>query len=85
MRTIVLTGGGTAGHVLPQIALLPTLKKHFDRIVYVGGSGIEKEIAQKNRLEYFEITAVKFRRTLTLKNLLIPFKLLKGIREAKKY
>ena len=32
MRTIVLTGGGTAGHVLPQIALLPELKKYFEPI-----------------------------------------------------
>ena len=38
MRTIVLTGGGTAGHVLPLIALLPDLKKHFDKIVFIGGS-----------------------------------------------
>lgn len=84
MRTIVLTGGGTAGHVLPQIALLPILRKHFDRIVYIGGAGVEKAIAQQNGLEFFEITTVKLRRTLTLKNLTIPFKLIKGIREAKK-
>ena len=84
MRTIVLTGGGTAGHVLPQMALLPYLKPHFDQIVYVGGAGVEKSIAIQNGLPYCEITTVKLRRTLTLKNLLIPFKLFKGIREAKK-
>ncbi len=84
MCTIVLTGGGTAGHVLPHIALLPILKKHFKRIVYIGGSGIEKTIAQQNGLEYFEITTIKLRRTLTLKNLLIPFKMIQGIQEAKK-
>lgn len=84
MRTIVLTGGGTAGHVLPAIALLPELKKHFDQIVYIGGAGIEKNIAKQNGLKYYEITTVKLRRTLTLKNLLIPFKLIKGIKQAKK-
>ena len=84
MRTIVLTGGGTAGHVLPQMSLLPYLKPHFDQIVYVGGTGVEKSIAIQNGLPYREITTVKLRRTLTLKNLLIPFKLFKGIREAKK-
>lgn len=84
MRTIVLTGGGTAGHVLPHLALLPDLRAHFDQIVYLGGSGIEKSIATENGLPYHEITTVKLRRTLTLKNLLIPFKLWKGIREAKK-
>ena len=84
MRTIVLTGGGTAGHVLPQIALLPELKKYFDNIVYIGGAGIEKTIALQNEISYREITTVKLRRTLTLKNLMIPFKLIKGIKQAKK-
>ncbi len=84
MRTIVLTGGGTAGHVLPQMALLPYLRPYFDRIIYIGGSGVEKSIAGQNGLPYYEITTVKLRRKLTLKNLMIPFKLWKGIREAKK-
>ncbi len=84
MRTIVLTGGGTAGHVLPQMALLPYLKLYYDRIVYIGGNGIEKTIAMQNGLSYYEITTVKLRRKLTLKNLLIPFKLFKGINDAKK-
>lgn len=84
MRTIVLTGGGTAGHVLPQMAILPDLQTYFDKIVYLGGNGIEKTIAKQSGLPYYEITTVKLRRTLTLKNLLIPFKLWKGIREAKK-
>ena len=43
-KTIILTGGGTAGHVMPNIALLSELKKHFSRICYIGTSGIEKEI-----------------------------------------
>ena len=84
MRTIVLTGGGTAGHVLPQMALLPYLRPYFDQIVYLGGNGVEKSIATQNGLPYREITTVKLRRSFTLKNLLIPFKLLKGIHEAKK-
>ncbi len=83
MRTIVLTGGGTAGHVLPQMALLPYLRSSFGKIVYMGGNGVEKIIAKQNQLPYYEITTVKLRRKLTLKNLLIPFKLFKGIREAK--
>ncbi len=84
MKTIVLTGGGTAGHVLPQMALLPYLKSYFDKIVYIGGNGVEKTIATQNGLPFYEISTVKLRRALTLKNLLIPFKLLRGIREAKR-
>lgn len=84
MRTIVLTGGGTAGHVLPQMALLPYLKLYYDKIVYIGGNGIEKNLVTQYGISYYEITTVKLRRKLTLKNLSIPFKLFKGIREAKK-
>lgn len=85
-KTIILTGGGTAGHVMPNVALLDSLKKTFDRIVYIGShSGIEKDIISKYPfVEYRPITTVKFIRGLTLKNFLIPFKLAKGIREAKK-
>lgn len=84
MRSIVLTGGGTAGHVLPNIALLPYLGQYFDKVYYLGGSGMEKTISAQNNLEYYEITTVKLKRKLTLENMLIPFKLLKGIKEAKK-
>ena len=38
---IALTGGGTAGHVMPNLALLPSLKKHFDQILYIGGGGMD--------------------------------------------
>jgi len=52
-KSIVLTGGGTAGHVMPNIALLDTLKTKFDKIVYIGSkSGIEKDIIRKKSLGY---------------------------------
>jgi UDP-N-acetylglucosamine--N-acetylmuramyl-(pentapeptide) pyrophosphoryl-undecaprenol N-acetylglucosamine transferase len=66
------------------MALLPELKKHFDRVVYIGGiGGIEQEIAVANNLAYYGVTTVKLRRSLTIKNLAIPFRLLKGVKEAK--
>lgn len=85
MSTIILTGGGTAGHVMPNITLLPKLKTHFDRIVYIGSkNGIEKDLLMPYPfVEFYPITTVKLIRRLTLKNLAIPFKLLKGISEAK--
>ena len=84
---IVLTGGGTAGHVMPHIALLDDLKKYFDEIIYIGSkNGIEKKLIneQKQQIKYISTTTVKFERGFKLKNLLIPFKLLKGINECKK-
>ena len=86
MNTIVLCGGGTAGHVMPNIALLKHLKKHFKNIYYIGSyNGIEKEIiSEQKNIKYYGITAVKLIRGLNLKNLTIPFKLIKGYTEAKR-
>lgn len=85
MRTLILTGGGTAGHVTPNLALLPELKKRFDKIIYVGcKDGIEERLAQRENLPFYPITCVKFERKFTPKNLLIPIKLIKGVSEAKK-
>ena len=89
-KTIVLTGGGTAGHVLPHFALLPHIEKHFDRIIYAGRThGIERDLIEKHNttahteIKYHGITAVKLRRSFDLRNLSIPFKLIKGMSEAK--
>ena len=85
MSTIVLTGGGTAGHVTPALALLPELKKRFDKIVYIGSkNGIERELAKKEGLTYFYLPTVKLERKFTLKNALIPAKLLFAINESKR-
>ena len=83
-KTIVLTGGGTAGHIMPNIALLPELKNHFDKIYYIGTNGMEKEIMSKQNIPFFEISATKFVRKLSLKTLKIPFLLIKSVFEAQK-
>ena len=45
MKTIILTGGGTAGHVMPNIALIPKLKENGFEIHYIGtADGIEKKL-----------------------------------------
>ena len=83
-KSIVLTGGGTAGHVMPNLALVPELKKHFDKIYYFGTSGIEKEILKSHpEIEFVEIPAVKFRRSFTPEIFALPFKLMKAIKKTK--
>ena len=83
-KKIVLTGGGTAGHVYPALAVREYLSKEYE-VHYIGGNGMEKGIVQKEKdVIYHEINAVKLERKLTLKNLLIPFKLLCAIKNAKK-
>lgn len=85
MKRIVLTGGGTAGHVTPNIALIAGLKEHGYEIHYIGSyHGIEKDLIEKLKIPYYGISSGKLRRYLDLKNFSDPFKVLKGYREAKK-
>jgi len=86
MKKIVLTGGGTAGHVTPNIALLPYLKEAGYEIAYMGSyDGIEKKLISDFDIPYTGISTGKFRRYLDLKNLSDPFRVIKGFTEAKKY
>lgn len=79
MKTIVLTGGGSAGHVTPNIALIPELEKHGWHIHYIGThTGIEKELI-KEQVPYHSISAGKLRRYFDIKNFSDPFRVLKGV------
>lgn len=85
-KTIILTGGGTAGHIMPNLALLPKLEKYFDKIYYLGEkNGMEAQILKDYKnVEFVDIPATKLIRKLTLKNLTVPFKLLCSINKTKK-
>lgn len=85
-RKIILTGGGTAGHVTPNIALVPHLKAAGYEIVYIGSyDGIEKKlISDFPEISYYGIATGKFRRYLDIKNLTDPFRVIKGCAEARK-
>lgn len=85
-KKIVLTGGGTAGHVTPNIALLPELKKAGYEIYYIGSyDGIEKKLITDYEIPYYGIATGKFRRYLDIRNLTDPFKVIKGFSEARRY
>ncbi|MCR5651116.1 MAG: undecaprenyldiphospho-muramoylpentapeptide beta-N-acetylglucosaminyltransferase, partial [Lachnospiraceae bacterium] len=85
MKRIILTGGGTAGHCLPNMALLPILRKEGFDISYIGSyEGIERSIAEKNCLPYYGISSGKLRRYFDLKNFSDPFRVLKGFGESVK-
>lgn len=80
MKKIVLTGGGTAGHVTPNIALLPALRELAFDISYIGSyQGIEKDLIESAGIPYHGISSGKLRRYLDLKNLSDPFKVVKGL------
>ena len=85
MKKIVLTGGGTAGHVTPNIALMPALKKAGYEISYIGSyDGIERRLIEELNIPYYGISSGKLRRYFDLKNFTDPFKVVKGFFEAKK-
>lgn len=85
MKRIILTGGGTAGHVTPNIALIPGLKELGYDIHYIGSyNGIEKNLIEQFGIPYHGIASGKLRRYFSLQNFTDPFRVLKGFGEAKK-
>lgn len=85
MKRIVLTGGGTAGHVTPNIALLPKLRELGYDVHYIGSyDGIEKRLIEDFDIPYYGIATGKFRRYFDPKNFTDPFRVLKGFSEARK-
>lgn len=80
---VIMTGGGTAGHVTPNLALIPALKENGFEVKYIGSkNGIEKEIIKSNNIPYFQISSGKLRRYFDFKNFTDPFKVLKGVGDA---
>lgn len=77
MRKILFTGGGSAGHVMPNIALIDELKNNSE-IFYIGTDGIEKTLTEKLKIPFYTIQCPKFRRNLSPRNLAIPFALSKS-------
>ncbi|MCI8326625.1 MAG: undecaprenyldiphospho-muramoylpentapeptide beta-N-acetylglucosaminyltransferase [Lachnospiraceae bacterium] len=83
MKRIVLTGGGTAGHVTPNIALLPKLQDLGYKIDYIGSyDGIEKKLIESYEIPYHGISSGKLRRYFDVKNFTDPLKVLKGYGQA---
>lgn len=85
MKRIVLTGGGTAGHVTPNIALLPRLKELGYDIHYIGSyNGMEQKLIEDCEIPYYGISSGKLRRYFDIKNFSDPFKVLKGYGQARR-
>ena len=85
MKKIVLTGGGTAGHVTPNLALLPALKERGYEIHYIGSyNGIERKLIEGAGIPYDGISSGKLRRYFDIKNFSDPFRVIKGCAEARR-
>jgi len=81
---LALTGGGTMGHISPNLALLPEFKKHFSKIIYIGSNGsMEQEQAKIHNIPFFAVPVIKFDRKHIFKNLKIPCVLKKATKLAR--
>lgn len=83
MKTLALTGGGSAGHAVPNLALLPALREKF-RLAYIGTEGIERELLKNTGVPFYTIRAAKLVRGSIAKNLTLPLRFAKSVREAKR-
>jgi len=77
MKKILFTGGGSAGHSVPNAALIEKLKDKYE-LFYIGTNKIEKEIIAPSNIPYYEIECPKIERDKPLKNLSVPRRLNKA-------
>lgn len=83
MKKIVMTGGGTAGHVTPNIAIINELKDKYE-IHYIGSrNSIEEQLITEQGIKFHAISSGKFRRSLDYRNFTDIFRVLKGLQESK--
>lgn len=83
MKKIILTGGGTAGHVIPNLALVPSLKEAGFEVHYIGSrNGIERELVEAAGIPYYAISSGKLRRYFSVKNAADIFRVSKGLIDA---
>lgn len=85
MKRIILTGGGTAGHVIPNLALLPALRAANFEVFYVGSrEGIERGLVEAAGVEFFGISSGKLRRYFDARNFTDIFRVAKGLGDSLK-
>ena len=86
MKRIVLTGGGTAGHVTPNLALIPRLLEAGWEVHYVGEEdGVEQKLVKDiPGVTYHRVTCGKLRRYFDVRNFSDPIRVIKGVRQASK-
>ncbi len=82
MKKIAFCGGGSAGHVIPNLAVIEALPSNFT-CFYIGTDGIEKTVCAENNIPFYEFSGVKLTRGKLLCNLAIPFKLAKSVKICK--
>jgi UDP-N-acetylglucosamine--N-acetylmuramyl-(pentapeptide) pyrophosphoryl-undecaprenol N-acetylglucosamine transferase len=78
-QRIILTGGGTAGHVMPHLAILSELLASNFEPHYIGSGGIEKNLCSQAKIPFYRISTGKLRRYMSLENLFDFFRIFVGM------
>ena len=80
MRTVVFTGGGTAGHVLPAVPVMRALRQRGFEVVFIGSAGgLEKQYLESLQdIRFYGIASGKLRRYWSWRNLTDAFGVLRG-------
>ncbi|MEK3887060.1 undecaprenyldiphospho-muramoylpentapeptide beta-N-acetylglucosaminyltransferase [Bacillus sp. FSL K6-3431] len=84
---IIVSGGGTGGHIYPALALIRTIKKEYPKtqFLYIGTEkGLEADIIRRENIPFETINITGFKRSLSLENLKTIFRFFKGVRDSKK-
>jgi len=81
MKKILFTGGGSAGHAVPNVALIERLKDRYE-LFYIGTDKIEKELIAPFKIPYYSIDCPKLERDRLIKNLTIPTRLKKATKDS---
>lgn len=83
-KKIIFTGGGSAGHVTVNLALIPKFLQDDWEVQYIGSEGgIEKQLVKDlEQVTYFGISTGKLRRYLDWNNVKDPFRVMKGVLQA---
>jgi len=84
---VIVTGGGTGGHIYPALALVKELKKHEPNaeFLYIGSDkGLEKEIIKKENLPFLSIDISGFKRKITFENMKTVLRFIKSVHRSKK-
>lgn len=87
LNKVIISGGGTGGHIFPAIAIANEIKKRFPEadILFVGAEGkMEMEKVPAAGFKIVGLPIVGLQRRFTWKNLLLPFKLLSSLMKARK-
>ena len=82
---VALLGGGTAGHIMPNLALYPELQKRFDNVIYLGApNSMEERLCKEQNIPFYPTETMKFHRKKIWKNFLLPFKIAQGVEQARR-